>query len=282
MRIVVLGSNGMLGHMVFDYFAHRTEHDVVGTTRVSFCAKQFTLNSMNGVVGGKNQSALPVIKGADYVINCIGVIKPDINEDHANSISNAVLINSLFPRYLADYCEKHNTRLVHITTDCVFSGKSVLYNEPTEHSRHDAEDVYGKSKSLGEPNNAIVLRTSIIGPELGEGKSLLSWVLNQTGTIKGYTNHTWNGQTTLQLSKTMLELIECDTKNGLYHIVGEKLTKYELIDKIRSVFNLSFDLKEHATVEYCIRSLSTDRTHQILNLPDFTTQLEELKQWMNY
>ena len=189
-KVVVLGSTGMLGSAIGKYFQSKENYDTILTYR------------NNKVAYGKNNiwfdaidSALQKFANSDYIINCIGVIKPFIEDNKEHSI----YLNSLFPYELSSFCKKENIRLIHITTDCVFSGMDGNYSES---SIHDALDFYGKSKSLGEPDNCMVLRTSIIGEELHNNVSLIEWVKSMKGQkVKGFTNHYWNGMTTNQYAK---------------------------------------------------------------------------------
>jgi dTDP-4-dehydrorhamnose reductase len=194
-KVIILGSTGMLGNEVLMHFLKVNDCDVSSSVRNEKfkidCNFLFdpTINSVDG---------LPF---ADFYINAIGIIKPHM----LKNLKSAIYINSIFPRELADECEKRGSKLIHITTDCVFSGKDGNYDED---SLHDALDGYGKSKSLGEPENCMVLRTSIIGPEIHRHVSLISWVQDQREEeINGFTNHLWNGITTLQYAKICEKII---------------------------------------------------------------------------
>jgi len=274
MKIVILGKHGMLGHITYQYFQEKFE--VVGTDRETFDAKEFTMSRLQGRIGGIKQTALKDIRDADYVINCIGTIKPEIN-DSTDSVANAVLVNSLFPRYLADFCQEYNIKLIHITTDCVFSGKRENLNESAP---HDAQDVYGKTKSLGEPTNCMVLRTSIIGPELKQ-KSLLEW-FKQQKTCKGFTNHLWNGMTTLQLAKCIHQIITNNLYGfGLSHIFSDTLSKHALLSLLKK-FNPSVEITP-AEADPIYRDIkSTSPLVNQLHIPKLENQIEELYQWINH
>jgi len=279
MKVVVLGKNGMLGHMVMSYLEKQEGVEVFGTDRVNFDSVQFCANGAAGIVGGRNQSALPILKNADYVINCIGVIKPCIDESDPCSVTNAVVTNSLFPRYMANYCEKHETNFIHITTDCVYSGDT--NHKPDEATAHNATDVYGKSKSLGEPDNCMVLRTSIIGPEKNNNRSLLEWVLAQKGDVLGFFNHYWNGMTTLELSRSIYNIMIWGLyEQSLNHIFSDiNINKLALLNLINDVYELGLNVIPHSTAVVS-RSLNTygglNTQLQISSLED---QLRELKEW---
>ena len=154
---------------------------------------------------------------------------------------------SIFPVRLSDWCDINNVKLIHISTDCVFDGISGLYSESaTSFSR----DVYGLSKRVGEPENSMVLRTSIIGPEDKNFYSLYSWVFRQSKIVNGFVNHYWNGVTTWELARIIVTVIN----NGLWelgvkHIFGEDLTKYDLLCKINLCFNLGLCVNKYFDFE---------------------------------
>lgn len=190
MRVIVLGKNGMLGRYVYKYLGKK--YDVIGTTRKQLDVLDFKRELL----------CSPNFRNGDVVINCIGLIK------QRNDITRAEYIaaNSLFPNTVADYCASNGLKFIQISTDCVYDGIKGSYNEESE---HNATDLYGISKSLGEPENATVIRTSIIGEEVKNKLSLLEWVKSNSGKdINGFTNHIWNGITCLQFAKVCDEIIE--------------------------------------------------------------------------
>ena len=180
MKVVILGSTGMLGDMLKDYFIHETD-DSVDDVLLSVRSEN-RLKHVDEFVYDPLRFGVNELPEADVFINAIGIIKPAMSKN----IMDSIFINSIFPRMLAVECKSRNAKLIHITTDCVFSGKNGHYDE---NSPHDALDDYGKSKSLGEPENCMVIRTSIIGPETNNFYSLLEWVRQQGGKkINGFTN----------------------------------------------------------------------------------------------
>lgn len=249
MRIAILGQNGMLGHVVKRVFQNEGMYEAIGFGRESLDVYPRKLND----VGAKLSTLMGF--NTDYVINCIGAIKPVFNE--AKDLSVPIYTNAVFPHQLATWGELTNTNIIHITTDCVFSGHLGRY---TEKSLHDALDEYGKSKSLGEPANAMVLRTSIFGPEQGGRKrSLLSWVKGQNGqTIDGYTNHYWNGLTTLELANCLLDIVDADLyTKGLFHVFSEDVTKYDIVKTIARAYDLDITINEFETDKCVDRTLRT-------------------------
>jgi dTDP-4-dehydrorhamnose reductase len=205
---VVLGASGMLGSMVVDYLAQSGGLDLVATTR-----KPEHVDRLRAAVPGVRWVGLDAERaGADevaaalgdaqWVVNAIGVIKPYIKDDNAAQVERATRVNALFPHLLAGAAKASGCRVLQIATDCVYSGQKGRYAEPDP---HDALDVYGKTKSLGEVYSPAVhhLRCSIIGPEPFASVSLLHWFIRQPrgAGVNGYTNHLWNGVTTLQFAR---------------------------------------------------------------------------------
>ena len=204
---------------------------------------------------------IDLCNGKDAVINAIGIIKPYIKDDDPQQVQRAIRVNALFPHILAEAANKVGTTVLQIATDCVYSGTKGNY---VETDKHDAPDVYGKTKSLGEVygNNFINIRCSIIGPERKNKLSLLEWFLGQKrgARIKGFANHLWNGVTTLHFAKICAGIIhENITLPNIFHLVpGDVVTKAELIQIFARVYR-----REDITIDNvkapipCNRSLST-------------------------
>lgn len=268
MKITILGSTGMLGNAVGKYFINKYgEDDIFLTYRnkdVSYGKNTYFFDPL--------VRSLDSIPYMDYVINCIGKIKPFMMKNPQDSI----YINSIFPRKLADECKLRGSKLIHITTDCVFSGKTGNYNE---NSLHDATDEYGKSKSLGEPSNCMVIRTSIIGEEIHKNASLISWAKSQKGKeINGFTNHLWNGITTNQYAKVCDTIINNNLyQESLFHVHSNIVTKYELMTYLNEKFNLSLTIKAVDAPEAIDRTMSTIKDlNAKLNIPTIKQQISEL------
>jgi dTDP-4-dehydrorhamnose reductase len=185
------------------------------------------------------------VSHGDYIINCLGITKPHIHDDNEQDVARARLVNSLFPAELASLAEDSGSRVIQIATDCVFSGRKGHYLET---DTHDAEDVYGKTKSLGEvvSDNVMHIRVSTIGRELDRSTLLLEWVLSHTlgATIPGFTDHFWNGVTTNHFAKVVRGIIENEGfRSGLSHLVpADQISKADLVRQIASAFGRS-DLK---------------------------------------
>jgi len=270
MKITVLGSTGMLGNTVgqqmIDIYGENNVYLSYRNKDVSYGKNKFYYN----VTDVRSQN----LPECDYLINCIGVIKPFMELD----IEKSIYLNSIFPIQLADICTEKNIKLIHITTDCVFSGKVGGYNE---NALHDALDDYGKSKSLGEvcKRNSMLLRTSIIGKEIHKKASLLEWAISQKGKdVKGFTNHFWNGVTTKQYAKICSQIIDNDLyENGLFHVFSDIVDKYELMHLFNEHFKLDLSITAFETEQKCDRTLSTIKELKgKLQIPGLEQQISEL------
>jgi len=266
-KILVLGKTGMLGSMVYEHLKQSSKHTVVGTVREEkYTGKKETIKQFDVKKFLKKQDDFLYLLNFDYIINCIGIIKPHCKDTDPIGVENAITVNALFPHMLSDYCKDFSVKIIQITTDCVFSGKEKNY---TENSPHDALDVYGKTKSLGEvlSKNLLNIRCSIIGPELKTKFNLLEWFLSQNNDsqLKGFTNHLWNGVTTLQFAKLCLKIIENDRftqfmkDTNLYHFVpNNAVTKYELFKLFQEVFKKNVIVTPVKSEEKINRTLATE------------------------
>ncbi len=237
MRLLILGGNGMIGHQLFKNFSKKYETMV--TLRSSY--KKYKIN---GIFDKTNSffeidvchfaklENLVIDYRPNVIINAIGITKQKINDEFKSE-----KVNSFFPKQLETLCELENIRLIHLSTDCVFSGQKGNY---TETDLTDASDAYGKSKINGEiinNKNVLTIRKSTIGPELANCHGLLEWFLSQKGVIHGYSKAIFTGITTLELSR-ILETIIIYHKDlsGLFHISGPKISKLDLLKKMRVIF----------------------------------------------
>ena len=229
MKIFVLGGTGMAGHTISMYFKE-VGHDVVTFSRskVEYC------KNINGdITNFDNLKNIITFGQYDAIINAVGIL----NQDAENNKSNAVLLNSFLPHFLSDTTKEMETKIIHMSTDCVFSGKTGGY---TETSLRDGETFYDRSKALGELDNGkdLTFRNSIIGPDMNEsGIGLFNWFMKQDGQINGFTNAIWTGVTTLTLAKAM-ELALKENLTGLYNLVNNvTISKYELIKLFNKYMN---------------------------------------------
>jgi dTDP-4-dehydrorhamnose reductase len=241
-KILVLGSTGMLGHMVLKVLSREKKFTVSGTC-ISNSTDLFYFDVEEGLE--KLDLIFSENKGYDYFINCIGITADKIDPSNSRSITKAIKVNALFPHELAEFVREKNAKLIHISTDGVFLGCAELYDEDAP---CDCFDVYGKTKSLGEVVNSNVLniRCSIIGPSPYERGGLFEWFQSQPegSVISGYTNHVWTGITTFQFAKLCQRIIEgnqfdCLRKeSAIFHFVpNQQVSKYKLLTILKSALN---------------------------------------------
>ena len=240
MKIMVLGASGMLGSAVFRHLASDPRYDVCGTVRSAGVlrffspAEQVRIQVGIDVLNQDEVLALFNQHRPDVIINCTGLIKQLAT---ANDPLAVLPINSLLPHRLQKIASLIGARLVHISTDCVYAGTRGMY---IESDPSDAEDLYGKSKYIGEvtdATNAITLRTSIIGHELSSSKSLIDWFLSQTGPVKGYQRAIFSGLPTVELGRIIGNLVLPNAElSGLYHVSAEAIDKYSLLSKVARIY----------------------------------------------
>lgn len=261
MRILVLGVTGMLGSAVFKVLSENSLFDVWGSARDSSKLSLLSVNTEKVVTGvnvldSDNLASIFKKVKPDVVINCIGLIKQVAD---ANNPLVALPINSLLPHRLADLCELSQSRLIHISTDCVFSGRKGRYCEADP---SDAEDLYGKSKHIGEVTdrkNTITLRTSIIGHELQSQYALLEWFLAQEGLVYGYSKAIFSGVPTNELARIIKEyVLPRKDLNGLYHVSAEPISKFDLLSIIAKQYKKDIEIIEDNKV-VVDRSLASDK-----------------------
>lgn len=240
MKVLVLGVTGMLGSTVFKTLSINPMHQVWGTLRSANHRSHFDNKTHDNLLSDidvlNHDSLVDVLVRVkpDVVINCIGLIKQLSN---ANDPLSTLPINAMFPHRLANLCSLVNARLIHISTDCVFNGSKGSYKEE---DISDAEDLYGKSKYIGElhdSRHAITLRTSIIGHELNSKTSLVDWFLSQTGQVEGYKNAIFSGLPTVELAEVIQDFVIPDIKlHGLYHVSVAPIDKYTLLSLIADIY----------------------------------------------
>ena len=270
-RVLVLGGTGMLGSMVTTYLARADEFELIATARsadvASVCKSQ--LSDVKWHTFDASSPTTSLFEQCNWVINCIGVIKPFINDSNAEQVERAIQVNSVFPHTIARLT-KGNARVLQIATDCVYSGSKGRY---VETDVHDALDVYGKTKSLGEVYAEHVhhLRCSIVGPEMLSPKSLMEWFLGQPqgGSVNGFINHQWNGVTTLHFAKLCRAIIANDLElSYMQHVVPDgAVTKYDMLKEFARSYGRD-DLVINATEAPAI----VDRTLETNN-PEKNQQL---------
>lgn len=267
MKIFIFGSNGMLGTYVNKYLSNY--FTIVPLTRLNYDLFKLNIHSLEELLFNYN------LEKDDVIINCAGVI-PQASKQRSLNSKLYFTINSLFPVILSQLCDKYGAKMIHITTDCVFSGKDGLYNELSE---HDETNDYGMSKSLGELCNATIIRTSIIGEELTNKRSLLEWVKSNEGReINGYINHFWNGVTCLQLSQIIYKIIQDNLYwEGVRHIFSPRsVSKFELVSMINEIYDLNINILPFET-EKVDKTLTTIyESNSLFNIPDLEEQINKL------
>jgi dTDP-4-dehydrorhamnose reductase len=244
-KVAILGATGMLGAITLDSFVKSGDFEIVATYRDSKEIQDFIktydkveFRLLDAEKDGVEAIA-KAIAGVEWVVNSIGVIKPYIHDDNAQEVERATRINALFPHLLSKAAEKSGAKVIQIATDCVYSGEKGAY---VESDLHDALDVYGKTKSLGEAwlGNIYHVRCSIIGPEIKAHLSLMDWFLGQPegAELNGFTNHQWNGVTTLHFARICQGIIKSGIElPHLQHVVpGNLISKSDLLKSFAKEF----------------------------------------------
>ncbi len=274
MKYLIFGVQGMAGHMIAQYLLEQG-HSVIGFARTEskICPTICADAKKEAMV---DQALLS--NDFDYVINAIGVLNQAVDRD----LASGIYLNSVFPHLLAQKLENTKTKLIHISTDCVFEGKKGAY---TENDIPDAKSYYGRSKALGEviDERNLTIRTSIVGPELKkDGIGLFHWFMSQKQPIYGYTHVIWSGVTTLQLAKT----IEQDSQTphvGLRHLVNNQtICKYELLRLFQQ-----YCTKQHISIQandlpISDKSLVQTKTDNMFIVPTYEQMIQEMAEWIQH
>lgn len=273
MKYLIMGCNGMAGHLISLYLKEQG-HDVYGFAR----KKSDLVDTITGDAEDRESVRKVVMEGEyDYVVNCIGVL----NQHAESEKAKAVYVNAYFPHFLADITKESDTRIIHLSTDCVFSGKKGRYRE---NDLRDGETFYDRSKALGEleDDKNITIRTSIVGPDRNEdGIGLLNWFMKQEGIVKGYARAIWTGLTTLELAK-VIEQMSSGEFAGLYHVVPkESISKYELLKIFNEVLrNGELEIVPDDSVEADKSLIGSEEAVKKLDISDYRKMIIELKEWI--
>lgn len=270
MKILLLGSDGMLGHVVKIYFTEKGD-EVISTTRREVNSEYYydadkDINGIEKII----ENSKP-----DVVINCIGILTKGAEENK----SLAVKINSFLPHYLDELSEKHNFKFLHVSTDCVFDGVDGNY---TEKSKPNANDFYGRSKALGEVVNDknVTLRTSIVGPDTNEnGVGLFKWFMSQEGKVGGYDKVLWTGVTTVWLARCMDVALE-NNLTGLQHCVNnETIDKYSLLVLFKKYFDKDIEIDHNPEV---VSEKTLVRTSESFDfdIPSYESMVSDMRDWV--
>ncbi|MEZ9349955.1 dTDP-4-dehydrorhamnose reductase family protein [Vibrio splendidus] len=250
MKILIVGSTGMLGYSLFNSLSSYSEHDVYGTVRSIEGKERFFNKFQSNIIPNidiTNIEELDLIIGKikpNVVINCIGLIKQHEKE---NSTIESIYINALFPHQLASLCDKNAVKLIHFSTDCVFSGNKGGY---CENDTPDAPSMYGRTKLIGEidDDKHLTLRTSIIGHELSSTVSLIDWFLNQENSTNGFTKAIFSGIPTCHIAKVLNDYVLPNYNlTGLFHLSVEPINKYDLLKKVSFQYGKEIEINESDT-----------------------------------
>lgn len=273
-KVFIFGSNGMLGNYIKTFLSKQFE--VIPLTRKDYDLNNLTYTTLSNLLLNRG------INKKDIIINCAGII-PQQKSKHNITKEMYYKINSLFPNMLGAFSDNKDIRLIHITTDCVFSGLGDDAGNYTENAEHNEINDYGKSKSLGEICEGTIIRTSIIGEEETNKYSLLEWVRsNKDKKINGYTNHYWNGVTCLELSKIINKIIDNNLYwQGVRHIFSPTMvSKYELVTIINDVYKLNIKINKLDTELVTNKTLSTIYDeNNIFKIPELKEQIIELSKY---
>lgn len=272
MKVLVLGGTGMAGHTVSIYFKEAGhEVTVFARKKVNYC------EFIKGNVTDFNFLRDIIEKGKyDVVINAVGIL----NYDAETNKAAAVLLNSYLPHFLCEITKCMKTKIIHMSTDCVFSGKKGGYIET---SLKDGESFYDRSKALGEIENAknLTFRNSIIGPDMKqEGIGLFNWFMKQEGQIEGFNKAIWTGVTTITLAKAMEQAIK-EEITGVYNLVNDKtISKYELLKLLNiHIKDKSIDIFPNEKI-MIDKSLINTRTDFSFKVPSYEKMIIEMKEWI--
>jgi dTDP-4-dehydrorhamnose reductase len=283
MKILVLGGDGMLGHQLFRSL--RSRHEVRVTLRRGLAAytgfELFNPQNAYPEIDVRSMDRLIEVFAhwrPEAVVNAVGIVK---QRPTAKELIPSIEINALFPHKLAELCKALGARMIHVSTDCVFRGRKGHYQEDDP---SDAEDLYGRTKYLGEvsESHCVTIRTSIIGTELSRKQGLLEWFLAQKGTVYGFKNAIFSGFTTLELSRIIEKiLMRHPEKSGLYHVSSNPISKHDLLILIKGKLKLNIEIipTEEPRLD---RSLDSRRFSKEFNYtpPTWEEMIEELsKSW---
>ena len=247
MKILILGSNGLVGNTITRYFFEKENYQTIAILRDYSKLKLFQKKFHQKFLVIENildyEKTKKIIKSVkpDILINCLGITNKEITIN-PKQIEKFIIINSLFPHWLQRLCSNIGARLIHFSTDCIFSGKKGFYSEK---DIPDPPDIYGRSKLLGELNyeNTLTIRKSVIGHELETKKGLLEWFLAQNNYVQGYKNVIFSGITVLELARLIdTYIIPRSDLKGILNISGQSISKFDLLKILANVYNKSIEI----------------------------------------
>jgi len=272
MKLLVLGGQGMAGHLIIEYFRRQGRHTVIYTTRDKSDEGGLLLDVTDCL---KVEKVLEAVR-PQVIINAVGVL----NQFAENDKINAYHINGFLPHRLQRMADSLGARLIHISSDCVFLGSRGGYREDDE---PDGVSVYALSKALGEVRapGHVTLRTSIIGPEIRKsGIGLMNWFMQSRGIVQGYVNVLWNGVTTLELAKAIDSLLESPISGMVHLSYPKRISKYELLMLMQEIWNVTGVKIVPSDTPVMDRSIISTRTDWKYTVPHYRDMLEEMEIWM--
>ncbi|MBW5447394.1 sugar nucleotide-binding protein [Cohnella sp. CFH 77786] len=291
MNVLLLGGQGMAGHLIASHWLRVTDHNLTVTIRPVVRQEASAARTRRNALPESREITVRELDVRDFheVERTVREAKPDVilnavgvlNEEAEKRPSEAYLVNGLLPHWLAYLADRHGARLIHISTDCVFSGDRGNYREddPT-----DGRSVYARTKALGEIRDSrhLTVRTSIIGPDVKtHGIGLMQWFLSQHGEVAGYTKVPWNGVTTLELAKAVLWFAERPEIGGLVHLTSpEPVSKHDLLLLMQKKFGKTGVTVVPQDEPRIDRTLNATRKDVAYSAPDHARMLEELREWM--
>lgn len=270
-KVLILGATGLIGHQVYLRLKECRDYEVF------HFAHQRKIATDTILLDARNEHLLEkeILKvKPDVIVNCMGVLIAEANKNP----ENAIFLNAYIPQRLKNIANLLGAKLVHISTDCVFSGKKGSYKEDDV---RDADDTYGRAKALGEVTELphVTLRTSVVGPEIKDGEELFHWFMSQQGSIKGFTKSLWSGVTTLELAKAVEWAIDNDIK-GLYHVTnGQPINKYDLLMLFKKYTKKDIQI-EAAFGRVTDKTLLDTRQELKPLIPDYDTMVSQMIDFM--
>ena len=247
MRIIVLGSSGLIGNTITKFFLNQSKYETFGILRdlekISFFDNRYHKNfiHIDNILDFEKFEKILIKSKPKLIINCLGITNKFL-KNNFKSVEESIKINALFPHRLHEICSKIDVRLIHLSTDCVFSGRKGSYKED---DIPDPLDIYGRSKLLGELNysNSLTIRKSVIGHEFLSSNGLLEWFLNKKESVEGYKNAIFSGLTVLELAKIIDKYIIPNKRlSGIIHVAGNPISKYELLYLISNEYQKKINI----------------------------------------
>ncbi len=271
-KVMIIGSRGMAGHTIYRYLDSLKKYELSDIARSKLTWKTLCLDVVKNIDYLKR-----VITNLepDIIINCVGILVKASEENYLNALA----INQHFPHRLAKFIKNMKTKIIHLSTDCIFDGKKGNYSEI---DKPNETNNYGRTKRFGEikDNKNLTLRLSIIGDELKEGTGLFSWFMRQEGEITGYARAIWNGITCLELAKQIDRIIDIDLI-GIYHLAPDfNISKFHLLRKIARIFNKEIVIKGDYRFKQDKTLINNRKKEYDPKILDYETQLIEMKEWI--